>query len=1777
MKQKLSLKQERRTSSLLLKMFTLIALMLCNVNCVWAETTISTISLPSGDPSPAWDGDNIGDDNYSFGSNGGVNCFAKGLKDGSRKYVSRDIDGVRFQKLQSDNVETAHVKLQFASGHVKAGDVLTVTCARVYGGDGEIGYKVGGSNTSVSAGTKNYNDGSVAVTHTITSNEIITDGSNQYIRVYRLNSGCCYGSFKITRPDYTVSFYSNDNSLGTVTAKRLDTNADITSGTKVPNGTQVQFTAIPATGCALKQWSNGTTELTRTLTIEKDVNPSATFERIKVLKTIDVNGTTREYDVYAPNGISGTVGVIISLHGASNDYDNGRVDFNEIADANWNTDNKKFVVVYPRGLMRQLRGTERGWDSYTEDGVEDVEFFKAIVNNLNQTFNGQFSIDYNRIYLAGFSNGGMMAYKVAHQAGDFFAACASVAGYPVNESHLFHAGVKPVPFVHIQGKADGVFPSAAYPVDVIVHNMVYRNGSVFNPWSGNQDNGMVTSPKDAENKDIVDKDCHNAEAGGAAYYMYKVAGMGHTPDFDWNNDGKDDIASTMWAFFNKSGITNNVDPTLKFRTYDTENFWNNAASNGFDNVNSGTSVLSYGGRETTGKNQTPYDKDTKNNNLWHSLQFEGGVNGAPHYLKLNVHTELTSTENPNQFFLVKLTKTGETTPVFAKRYQAGRGTKDLYINFSALPDFNEYKLEITKSSSDLVVKVHGVEFHTGKCQDVGATENPTAFYDVAAVLDGMNPIYQPVFGTSFDGIAREYLPIADIPVGGDPKTIENDLKVNGTAISSLPSTLITNWNGATTATISGQQFLNIAVSGRSDEYTQNKSKNACILVRDDTHSHNYTIDKTKGINISQFGRAEMPEYLNGTRATFPTHGVLAMKFQGTLDFTLLAQNDVTYDSDANAGRRTLKVYYTNDQMDGEFKELKEWWFFNTRSEVYGNDGKGNTLSPLSASIRLPHLGKDGTCTVLITYEGNGRGSSFSHADSDNDKMWIKGFVIKRPDLKVTIGRTDSNYSGQTYGGENNTFCTRFGENKPYIWSFENVGFNNTKDSDLNVKKINEKDWRTYVCGGTDDSWDHLLVYSNLDSEDNNDKAQFDGRVAGQEHIEFRAASNYRMKDDPTVSDNGRMEFNPILSNGLKLNVTGSGWFKIKCSAPNGPVNMKVYSSTNYGITYTNLLREFRVEKTATDVDWQEYTVYLKGHVNRTATNPKGFWDGTPSASKDEAANAEEIIRMSLYVVYDEISGTTYEEGHPQLNIHQLSWLNEEPADYVFQREEDPKLLTEWQTIKRDDNVVLYWKAGNDDDTQYPILKENGQSTYKVAAQITTDIATKGVKSPGGKASVTVPSDAGSYDAYWDISAKPQTNAHTETAYANGAQDFVSDNEYKNISARGNTEFDIPISGSFIRICAMKNTYVVAHVLPGTVDLTKAGAANGAGADGKSDAAVYVLDETGAPIPYKANGADLDDEANKHGYVSYMQNFDGGKDGGAKSNGGTMRIDFAANAGKEYFICAKDASISLARLEVQDWRYKPTKSTTKLELADNADNSTTISTAYKTKEFYRDAKLTRTFKANTWASLVLPFSMNEKKFEEVFGTGAKCLHFTDVNTETNTVNLTHHYYNMIVAGRPVFVLPTKDVSDAEIADITLQAKDVRSTTSNGFEFVPSYDNATISKNDLYLNNANAIKYLSKESATYPGMRSYIKNNAGYDPSVEGATGGVKAMFLNFNEAEEYATGIEELITKEFGEDAIVVTKSTKVYDLNGRMIAAGKDINSLPAGIYIVNGKKYIVK
>lgn len=1013
-------------------------------------------------------------------------------------------------------------------------------------------------------------------------------------------------------------------------------------------------------------------------------------------------------------------------------------------------------------------------------------------------------------------------------------------------------------------------------------------------------------------------------------------------------------------------------------------------------------------------------------------------------------------------------------------------------------------------------------------------------------------IKQPIYGANHAAMAKEYLAIANL--------------------TASDNSTVTGWNVDSATGTNTQQTTDDNVSAETD-----KNKIAYVL-----GNHSYTVNPTDGLCISQHGRAGLVE----NQTELPTRATLMFKAAGTMDFYILANNKATVvDGIANSDRRHIKVWYTNDQnLDGNgnrklmaFKcandnTNNDFWFNHERRE-----DNSNGYQPLKVGVRLQHLGADGTCNVFITYED----------DAKDDNVWIKGVLVKRPDLSVTIGRTDKLFYSGTTPSHDNCKVTPYGENQPYVWNLSTSGFE-AMNASSQVHKENQYDGRTYICGeyGGAQLMDHLLIFSDGKGDA---KARFDAtNGAGKEYIEFASPTKYSGKNTYDQAQSGfdqdRRSFNPILTNGLKVNVTGSGWFTISCAAPNGKVKMRVLSSTNGGNTYMNVLREFEVDQSSSNTDWKTFRVYLKAHQEKDGT--QGFWDGSVKSGQIDP----EHTQMSLYVVFDAISGETYTGGSAQLNIHELQWINEMPADYVFQQEEDPRLLSSLQSIVSNGTASapgLYWQAGTDLVEAKKSLTPTGGGEYNSA-----------YNSAGSDDRANGQPSASGIDYQWNVAAAAHTTGHTEVDYASTygtTIDYTGFSHAYNPSlaisteaenSHKNNEFAIPISGSFFRFMPMKNQFISAHIVPTP--------------DKNSDSSektekIYVLDETGKPIPY-ISGADMTNassvttDAREHGWVSAAS--------GATYNSTdkcfiptantAICINFAALAGKEYFIVSNDGKISLARMQVTGNEAKAAveEISEAVTLTDGGTtNASAISAAMSGTGRYASSSkaitLTRTFQANKWASLVLPFSLNEKKFKEIFGDEAKCIHFTDLDVATKTVHLTHHFYEMIVAGRPVFICPSVDVVNPTFSDVTLQASTVTNTTTpHGFEFVASYDNSTINKNDLYLNNNNEIKYLTADN-TYPGMRSFIKTPAYYDPATGTssiASASTRAILVDYAGMNlTSTTGIEELIYQEFGEDAVLVTVSTPIYDVNGYVVGVGRDLESLPTGIYFVNGKKYIVK
>ena len=184
---------------------------------------------------------------------------------------------------------------------------------------------------------------------------------------------------------------------------------------------------------------------------------------------ITVNGTNRSYNVIVPNNLGENRPLLIFCHGYNQDanwmqnseFKNDNVSMEAVCDT------AKFVCVFPNGI-------NKAWDT---GGDSDINFIKAIIEKMVT----QHKIDRNRIYLGGFSMGGMLTYNAINKMSDIIAAFVSCSGPSVITPK---SGLRPIPLLHIQGTDDnwgGVQP-ALNPW--IKHNGCSTTDKVINNYNG---------------------------------------------------------------------------------------------------------------------------------------------------------------------------------------------------------------------------------------------------------------------------------------------------------------------------------------------------------------------------------------------------------------------------------------------------------------------------------------------------------------------------------------------------------------------------------------------------------------------------------------------------------------------------------------------------------------------------------------------------------------------------------------------------------------------------------------------------------------------------------------------------------------------------------------------------------------------------------------------------------------------------------------------------------------------------------------------------------------------------------------------------------------------------------------------------------------------------------------------------------------------------------------------------------------------------------------------
>ena len=252
---------------------------------------------------------------------------------------------------------------------------------------------------------------------------------------------------------------------------------------------------------------------------------------------------------------------------------------------------------------------------------------------------------------------------------------------------------------------------------------------------------------------------------------------------------------------------------------------------------------------------------------------------------------------------------------------------------------------------------------------------------------------------------------------------------------------------------------------------------------------------------------------------------------------------------------------------------------------------------------------------------------------------------------------------------------------------------------------------------------------------------------------------------------------------------------------------------------------------------------------------------------------------------------------------------------------------------------------------------------------------------------------------------------------------------------------------------------------------------------------------------------------------------------------------------------------------------------------NADDASVHNNVVQTAEGHvAQVKITRKMVANRWTTCVLPFSLNRQQVDAIFGPaysatakeGTQILYFDHI--EGNKAYFVRHAYNTIVAGKPFLIKPTKEVTSINTADATDYPYVTIENTepadwckSNDYVWKSSYNAMTIVNNDYFIGaNDGKFKAYSAASGTVKGFRGFLKANlpAGAKPVMLSIS---TSSITDGNDGE--TTGIEDLIITTDGE---LMPANSRVYNINGQLVSEdASSFQSLPSGIYIINGKKYI--
>lgn len=282
-------------------------------------------------------------------------------------------------------------------------------------------------------------------------------------------------------------------------------------------------------------------------------------------KTIRVDGRDRIYFVYLPKKATGSLPVVIVLHGGGNENRRGSKGRQMERYAKFNTvaDREGFIVCYPEGVGGNWNDGRGDANIQAQrDNVDDIKFIRQMVDQVARDA----KVNRARIFATGISNGGFMSHRLAAEASDLVLGIAPLVGGLAEPIAKEFRPKHPVSLFVIQGEADPLVPygggEVGYRIGKKRGKFIATEAAVAKYVAHNGIQGKPTiktlPDKDPADKTTTRSTVYPAGRQGAKVQFYFVKNGGHTwpgqppylPERLIGNTSQDfDATEEIWKFF----------------------------------------------------------------------------------------------------------------------------------------------------------------------------------------------------------------------------------------------------------------------------------------------------------------------------------------------------------------------------------------------------------------------------------------------------------------------------------------------------------------------------------------------------------------------------------------------------------------------------------------------------------------------------------------------------------------------------------------------------------------------------------------------------------------------------------------------------------------------------------------------------------------------------------------------------------------------------------------------------------------------------------------------------------------------------------------------------------------------------------------------------------------------------------------------------------------------------------------------------------------------------